>query len=447
MNRGDFAMRFDIILLCALVASFTGRCSGCDAVAGLAGDAYTDGQLEGGDAGDLPVDGVDGAWDDEDVGNDGAANDAASDIDQPFDSGEDDSPQSPCCSVVGDPVVVDEVNYLSGLPMIQWTGNNYGIAWFPSFETSQIFFRFLSVDGELEGEAASDAPMPGYHLQGGDMKWNGSLFGISFSAGAEGVQPQVGLKLVDVEGRFVDGVALSEPREDMGGTVKVEWDGDMFAIAFLGGYYSGGNEAVHFTRITDAYEMLDQPYPVAYISPDFVTLWAPEFVWVGDRHIFFFPFENLIFTISTDEEGHMIHYPFAFFAGTMNEEVIINACRDGEGAAAVFHFQETGKLRFKRTGAAMDASVVAETEPTSVTVDWTGSDYGICWCSEGKPWFGMVDPRGRLLGSNIVAYDGTDECNGCYTAWSVSEFGLVWFGRGTDGIYRVYAARISPAGG
>jgi len=59
----------------------------------------------------------------------------------------------------------------------------------------------------------------------------------------------------------------------------------------------------------------------------------------------------------------------------------------------------------------------------------------------------MVDPGGHLLGANIVVYDGTDECSGCYTAWAGAEFGLVWFGRGLDGIYRVYAVRIRPAGG
>jgi hypothetical protein len=444
-------------MFCTFSFLIANGCSGCEKTLALAGDTDGNDSEQANEYSDYDMV-LDDYWDNvENLEAPDALIDGQEIIDEhfqdlPADGTGDDGPENPCCVVSGEPVVVDDLESSAYEPVIQWTGEHYGISWCQT-GTPQMSFRFMTVDGEFEGEAARHTPFPDYSLDGCDMVWNSSMFALSFFIN-RAVDPHyeeyVGVQLVSQDGEFMEGNALAATDWALQRVAKIDWDGMSFGVSYLGAWYAGGNNAAFLAKFSDNNEVLQQPDAVAYITPSTVSLWVPEFLWIGDRYEFFFPFEDNIFTITTDRDGHQLSDPFGFFSGTMNESVIVNACRDDVAAAVVFHVDEYDVLRFGRSArdgtCIIPDSVVAYVDPTSSTVAFTGSNYGICWCDSGRPYFGMVDMDGHGMGENILVYESTDLCGGCYTVWSNTEFGLVWWGRNAAGTsHYIYAARIRPA--
>mgnify|MGYP001765652024 CR=1 FL=1 len=80
-------------------------------------------------------------------------------------------------------------------------------------------------------------------------------------------------------------------------------------------------------------------------------------------------------------------------------------------------------------------SPVASTEslgagPMYPTVSWGASQFGLAWYSGSDPgmgiYFALVDQSGTILGDGIGQIELTDADAGSDTAWTGSEFGLIW---------------------
>ena len=279
-------------------------------------------------------------------------------------------------------LAMDGDSVQSDFPAIEWTGSEYGLAWYKADgSTYGVNFNRISPEGAKIGE---DIRINGM-FQFPDIVFTGSEFGVAGTGGA-GIRFQ----RISADGDTVDGGLQFFESSYVEGSPHIVFTGSEFGITHtLSGAYV--STSVYFGTVTAAGDTTGTHYNLESDAS------APEMAFTGS--------EYGVVWIDPGGTYYGIYYP---------QDRVTFTRLDQTGQEIVSPIFVTDKERNR-----MDPSIA-----------WTGSEYGLTFVDyrDGNQeiYFRRLSPEGISIGEDIRVSYSAGQTRSAVMVWSGSEFGLAW---------------------
>lgn len=245
-------------------------------------------------------------------------------------------------------------------PVIDWTGSEFGIAWFvdEGGSSRKLQFERVETDGTQGGiiDVVTGVTDLGLH----DMVWDGATYGLTWTQSNGGGQ-HVWFARLQPDGSFYVSpnqiTTLAVPS-----TPSIAWTGSEYGVAWIDGRASGWAQSdIYFQRIaTTGEEVLSEDAPVATGS---FKSELPDITWSGSE-----------------------------YAVTWQDE------RDG-GHSEIYFARISGDG--VKNGVDKRITNEPSTQSTSPSIAHGDGHYGLGYSSNGELIFHLLDEEGAQIGGRL----------------------------------------------
>ena len=303
-------------------------------------------------------------------------------------------------------------------PVLVWTGDGYGMAWFgqslplpPPPIYNAVFFARLDAGGNRIGPLVT-VSQGAFHSSGTTLAWTGSEFGIAWMDKRSGRFEIYFTRFASDGTPLMSNTAIVTSPRDATWPYLV-WNGSEYGLVWLDNRDDQYDEEIYFARI-DALG--------ARIGPDVrvTTLasgpYTPRLAWNGG--------------------GYGLSWTDRRLPGG-NVDKVFFARLDGYGA----------KLAPEQRVSDLNAAAFG------VSLVWTGSGYALAWGDSRNGlffdiYFNRLDTMGLPLGPDVrVTTPDSFSSIGPSLAWTGAEYGVTWAdARDGAGEYEIYFAGLTEQG-
>lgn len=337
-------------------------------------------------------------------------------------------------------VVVSERRGVRG-PSLAWNGNGYGMAWVDErVSDPMLYFRRLSADGSAIG---GDTALSGLVFSNSEVPiliWTGSEYGIAWF----GTNSTVYLARVDAQGMEIGAEFEVARNVESARDFSIIWTGARYAMAWI-----DSSDVMRFLRF-DVPEGPREPSIVLTRSND-ITPTRPAIawngsgygvVWLGDPRAPGFPVDTYFVRLNATglplgdrvrltETSTADHDPSIVFSG--NEYGV--AWSDTVALSSNIFFTRLD-LDGGRIG--NDVNLTASSNSSYFPrVVWTGTEYAVSWLTSESSqlylYFSHLSRDGLSSNERFRVSDTFDSVASPTTLqWNGSTFGIAWTHPGTS---------------
>jgi hypothetical protein len=361
---------------------------------------------------------------------------------------------APTVVVVGDPIEITDDIYTGCIPVVEWTGSEWGVAW-GGWGTPYVF-RSLAATGVPSGPITVIHPyISGLYPA---IRWHEGSYGFAGVQGHEDIYAGI----LNDSGAMIHGTAFFPGGEDWPGidtygqyagwiltyvAYDSSMDGTVVYAAHMDelGRRTGAAEIVGVTDSAYSSTIVGFGDRASVIWPHSGSIWQRTFSWPN---------------VSTSPPPTALSGSFGFISDGHIEAV---AYRDriiiawlGSGGVRTLAYDPI-------TGATLHGSVVAgrtgirDRKPGLGAVHENGY-LGLCWetgvgpAGGGGPSyrgdgadFRIIDEDGEPIGAPATVVSGINNIGGCAVGWSGSQFLVAYWNCGEAGDdYGIWVRRVTP---
>jgi Putative metal-binding motif len=343
----------------------------------------------------------------------------------------------------------------SNWPHMVWTGSEFAVTWDGSqMGENQVYFCRISPDGTKIGDDIIVAVASDNRFDQ-RLCWTGNEFGLIWTDLRYGGNHEVFYSRLTAAGDTVGPnkqiTYLSSKSHDP----HLAWTGSEFGLAFGEDYNSDANpEDIFFGRISLDGDTIG-PFKRIVFTPE--VSWYPSLAWTGSEYgMSWFDYRDLnyeVYFTRLNMQGDTIgpQKRVTYTSTDSRGPEMVYASNKNEFGLTWVEIMGGVQLFFGRIAA--DGSTIGSIHQltTSGAMSnqpvWTGSEYGIVFSSSRTSDFEMYFTGASLAGAKIngdqriTYYSGYSRYPS--SAWTGSEFGIVWGDRRDGDSYEIYFSRVA----
>ena len=337
----------------------------------------------------------------------------------------------------------------STYPALVWTGELWGLVWSDSRDGNQeIYFARLDQNGQRVGNDVRltyDAAFSAVPV----VVWTGQQFGIAWYDGRDG-DTSVYFNRIDAAGNIlgVDQRVTGGSVAHFGSRPGLVWAGTEYGLVWMD---NRGGEDVYFTRIDEFGSKLG---PDVQVSTHPLFDEFPVLAWNGVQYAVAWVagYDNFFFAV-LDADGTKVKQSVrpvtcqVLFSGIQQGPTLLwTGAEFASACPSLFYGVEL--IRFDRTGEWLGTTTVPITTTSTIpfqhlAFDWTGTEFAAGAEIQGSTGVVVVrfDSRGSRLGETLVVPpDGTPR-RYPWLVWQGHSHGISWRDE-RDGNGEVYFSRV-----
>jgi hypothetical protein len=360
---------------------------------------------------------------------------------------------APTAVVVGDPIEITDDVYTGCIPVVEWTGSEWGVAW-GGWGTPYVFRPLDATGAPIGPITVIDHSTSGLYPA---IEWADDRWGFAAQDRGEGVNAGI----LNDDGAMIHGPAIFPDAGKQPDIIRYEqYQG--WVLTFV--VTSGGERVVYAAHIDELGRRTGEAQAVGDTDSGY---YSPNIVGFGDRASVVWPTSGSIWqrTFSwpfvsgspspTELSGSFGMVTDGRLDATSYRDRILIAWLGSGGVRTLAYDPATGMTL--HGSVVVGSTGIRDRKPGLAAVHENGY-LGLCWetgvgpAGGGSPSyrgdgadFRIIDEDGEPIGAPVTIVSGINNIGGCAVGWSGSQFLVAYWNCGEAGDdYGIWVRRVTP---